>query len=649
MTQAKSGQLPAIPHSGIGSGDLTHSFNHLSLQKLAVRLTTPHVLIAHLLVVIGLLLLSYLTINRSFGEFGFYYDDWRFLMEVSQPGGIETVFPTRPLHRPLTEWVFNTIGYNPHTGYLMLAVLLAASAFAMYWVMNVIFPRRRALAVVTATLYLLYPGDLSRSWITAGLTANRPAVLLALISLGLLFTGLRLRHRLPRVHVALAASSILVYFASLMLYEAQALLVPGLGLAGAIWIGMSGRGLTHRSTSRETIRNAINAVAPHVVVFVAFLAWRFVLVQTGTDDRFTATANFNPLYLVRQFIGVYYFNYLEQPLEVVSEAVPFLGQFGAANLLFMVIGAALVVGGFFMFGGKRIWRASPTTAKTVEGRTARSDSEKRFYRNVLLVALALTGVVYSVLLPHDHIISASGLDGPFVSRLNAAGAVVVAIAGAASLMFAWSWASGRWHGQQVRVNIAAAGGLMTVIALLVTFHGIVQRDYAEAWQLQQLYVGQIVESLPELTPGTHIHLEGAPSRLGSSYVFMYSTEQMMQLIYDDPTISVSVDNSADSRYALTSAGLFFDGELLAPRDRVERFKMYGFDCGDRPGPACGRLIIDGTNTAGSDEALLTASAHSRSSAVDGLLGISSSTASGFTETPSSSEPLFAAPSDAPPE
>ena len=165
----------------------------LSTGKPAVETAT-----AHVLVIAGIVLLALLTGYRSFGEFGFYYDDWRFLQEAVQSGAVDTVFPTRPLHRPLTEWVFNTVGFNPTTGYILLATLLIASALAMYWVMNVIFPRRRALAVIATVIYLLYPGDLSRTWITAGLTANRPAVLLALVSLGLLFSGLRLRKRHPR-------------------------------------------------------------------------------------------------------------------------------------------------------------------------------------------------------------------------------------------------------------------------------------------------------------------------------------------------------------------------------------------------------------------------------------------------------------------
>lgn len=615
----------------------------LSSPKLAVK---PH--IAHLLAAGGLLLLAYLTVRRSFSEFGFYYDDWRFLQEASQLGAVETVFPTRPLHRPLTEWVFNTIGYDPLTGYLMLAVLLAASVLAMYWVMNAIFPRRRTLAVVTATLYLLYPGDLSRTWITAGLTANRPAVLLALVSLGLLFTGLRLRTRAPRVHVALAVTSVALYLASLMLYEAQALLVPGLGFAGAVWIGASGRGLTHRSTSRKTFRDAAVAVSPYVLVFIAVVTWRFMLAQSGVDDRFTATANFNPLYLARQFAGVYYFNYLEQPLEVIGAAVPFLGRVGALSLLLSVAGAALVIAAFFLFDHRRVMRSHTTAAKTVSARTDGNVSETRFYLNVLAVALVLTGVVYSVLLPHDHIISASGLEGPFVSRLNAAGAVVVAIAGAAALMLARTYAAARWRNSHLRVNIAAACGFASIIVLLVTFHSIVQDDYAEAWQLQRQYARQIAETLPGVAPGTHFHLEGVQSRHGSSYVFMYSTEHMLRLMYNDPSISATVDNGADGRYVLTAAGLFFDDKLLAPRDRVQRLRLYGINCGERPGPECGRLVIDGSNTNGAGEVMANAPPAAGNPGVDRLLGIQpvSGPASAFAGLQPA--PLFASPPDAPP-
>lgn len=596
-----------------------------------------------MLAISGLLLLTYLTIYRSFGEFGFYYDDWRFLQEASQAGGVDVAFPTRPLHQPLTEWVFNVIGYNPSVGYVMIAVLLVASVLAMYWMMYALFPRRKTLALLSTALYLLYPGDLSRTWITAGLTANRPAVLLALLSLALLFTAFRLRHRMPALYSPVVGVSVMIYFASLMLYEAQALLVPGLGFAGVLWMGMSGRGLNHRRFIRKKVSHAAVITAPYVIVFIAVLIWRFVMIESGAGDRFTETANFSPFYLARQFVGVYYFNYIEQPVEVLITAVPFFGQAGARSLILGVAGAVTVVAAVLLFGCDRT-RRLPVAVSPVVIQSGRISAETRFYRNLLVVALILTGVVYSVLLPHDHIISASGLQGPFVSRLNAAGAVVVAIAGAAGLMMVWTHAAARWRATPARVNAGSAVGITAIIAVLVTFHGVVQRDYAEAWQLQQQYVQQITEALPSVPSGTHIHLEGPSARHGSSYVFTYSTEHMLRLVYNEDTITATVDTSKDGRYDFAQAGLYFDGTLIATRDRVERFRLYGIDCGKTPRPTCGHLVIDGSRFSESSKPLLAAQPPDRIQVLANLLGIESVNGQGTAIEQQPGGPIFAGPS-----
>ncbi len=612
----------------------------LSTGKPAVETST-----AHVLVIIGIVLLALLTVYRSFGEFGFYYDDWRFLQEAVQAGTVETVFPTRPLHRPLTEWVFNTVSFNPTTGYILLATLLIASALAMYWVMSTVFPRRRALAVIATIVYLLYPGDLSRTWITAGLTANRPAVLLALVSLGLLFSGLRLRKQHFRWFQALFAASLSVYIVSLMLYEAQATLVPALAFSGAVWIGASGRGLAHRSAARNTVVDAIKLSAPFAAVLVGVILWRVVLVQTGTDDRFSATANFSPLYLARQLVGVYYFNYLEQPVEVIVEAVPFLGRMSIAALMVAFVGAALITVPVVYFG-RRLGGAQSVTRSPSE---LAVNPEIRFYWNLLLASLVLTGVVYVVLLPHDHIISASGLQGPYVSRLNAAAAVVVAIAGAAAVMLAWTWSITRWRSRRTRINLAAAGVMAAGIVLLVSFHGIVQRDYADAWQLQRRYTQQVFEALPEVAPNAHLHFSGVPSQHGSSYLFMYSLEHMLQLVYDDTTITVTSSPSTDSKSVLNQNGLYLNGSFIASADRVWHFTLVPEGCNGKLKPDCGALVMSapyGLGGSGNSQLSVAASTNHSRTAVWELLGITMPDSDGLDDgrvSPSQ----FAAPSDPP--
>jgi hypothetical protein len=124
---------------------------------------------------------------------------------------------------------------------------------------------------------------------------------------------------------------------------------------------------------------------------------------------------------------------------------------------------------------------------------------------------------------------------------------------------------------------------------------------------------------------------------------------MLRLIYDDEMISVTVDNSADGRYTLISVELFFGNEMLATRERVQRFGLYGFDCGNQPGPECGRLVIDGTEIEGPDDILRIATAHVHNSELDGLLGISPDAEPGFVTSNPITTPISGAPADAPSE
>lgn len=603
------------------------------------------------LVVASLLAATFLTVHRSFGEFGFYYDDWSYVQQLQQNGSVGLQFPSRLLHQPLVELMFSAVGYNPMNGYLIVAALLLASVLAMYWMVSALFPRRHAFAALSTLLFALYPGDVSRLWMSAGMTSNRPAVLMALIALALMFTALRVRYSRLRVSTALMWTSVVIYGASLFLYEAQALLVPGLGFAGALWISWSSRGLSHRNIRRKALYHAAFAVVPHVFVFVGLVAWRALFLDSDVEDGYLASASLNPAYLFRQLAGVYYFNFIEMPWETVREGVPFVARFGWLNIGMALLASIALSISILVLSYRK------NRSREEKGGKPRANPDVIIYRNIFLVGLALTAVVYAVLLPHDHIISAGGLRGPFVSRLNTSAAVIVAMTVAAGVMFAWMLMKSWLPAQRLKIDVGAGALIGTGALLLIVFHGIVQSDYADAWDLQKSYTAQILDEAPYVEPETHFVIAGAPTQHGSSYVYMFSVEHMLRIVYGDESIRATAINDGFNAWRLDETGLYRSERLVAPVDQIVFFEMDRIGCEVGADKSCGRLTL--SDDVGRDAILagylgpdsaLALSDYSRISSIgrvpspiDDLLGIELGTAT-VSDT-ENQPPTFGAPSD----
>ena len=605
------------------------------------------------LAVVALLLATFLTVHRSFSEMGFYYDDWSYVQQLQQGGSVGLQFPSRLLHQPMVELMFGFVGYEPANGYYIVAAMLLASVLAMYWMVIALFPRRHAFAVVSTLLFALYPGDVSRLWMSAGMTSNRPAVLMALLALALLFSAMRIRHSRLTVSTALMWASVAIYATSLFLYEAQALLVPGLGFAGVLWISWLGRGLSHRNVRRRAFVSATVVIAPYLVALAGMVAWRALFLDTGVEDGYLATASLSPSYLARQLAGAYYYNFLEEPWEVLRETAPFVPHMSWLNMALAALAGAVVAGAVFALSyRKQHVDEGPLTRNIVT-------PDVIFYRNIFFVGLALTAVVYAVLLPHDHIISAGGLHGPFVSRLNTSAAVVVSMTVAAALMLGWTLLKTCLPREGLKIDIGASVAVGGMALLLIAFHGIVQSDYAEAWELQKAYTAQIVEEVPAVEPGTHFVISGVPTRYRSSYVYMFSVEHMLKLVYGDESIRATAINEGFNDWRLNDKGLYRRGELIAPAEQTVFLEMDRRGCAMDAGIECGKLVLSydvgreiilagvlGPDAVRALSNLSRVKSNGRDvSPVDGLLGLEITSA--VVTDPESDKPLFAAPDEPP--
>jgi hypothetical protein len=606
----------------------------ISAEKHAVK---GH--LAHLLALNGLLLIVYLTVMRSFSQFGFYADDWRYLDEMAQLGSIDRSFPGHPLQRPLIEWVFAAVDFDPAVGYLLLAMVLALSAVAMYWMMIALFPRRRMLAVIASALYVLYPGDPSRMSITQGLGASGVTILLSLLALALFFTSLRLKHRLMPPGSFLTVISAGLYLLCLMMNGDQALLVPVLGFAGAIWIDMSKRGLSYRLNTYSIVRPAITNVSPFLLVLVSVVVWRIVMVDVGHQDVYASSANFNPVHLLSRLFDVYYDGFVQTPVGSMLSAIPFLGEIGVMMPTLAVLGLSLLFGA--------IW-FSPTRSavrrveNTLVGNVA-VPGESRFYLRLLYASVAMTGIVAAHVLPLDRTGVGNSTPGtPFSAAL----VVVIAIGGGAFLMLLWSVLNEQYGDRRREVGYAFGSALAVIMVLLVSFQGRAQADAVAAWNLQQQYVQQLVASVPRVSPRTHFHFEGVEASHGTSYVFTSTTENMLRLVYGDESITASVAQPGDNRYLLNSTGLYRDEELVAERGLVVYLTLVPADCAaSTSGKICGRLVLS-QGGAADGRAIAVSHVTGTRSPVDDLFGIRQENESADAATPTG---FLAAPSDAPSE
>ena len=595
---------------------------------------------AHLLALSGLLLIVYLTVMRSFSQFGFYAEDWRYLDEMARQGSISGSFPGHPLQRPLIEWVFGAVGYNPGTGYIMLAAIQFLSVIAMYWMMIALFPRRRMLAVIASALYVLFPGDPSRMSITQGLGASGVAILISLVALTLFFASLRMRHRLTPLVGLLTVISAGLYLLCLMLNGDQALLVPVLGFAGAIWVDMSERGLGYRLNSYRVVRPAITKVSPFLLVLVSVVVWRIVMVDVGHEDIYASSANFNPIYLLGGLFDLYYDTYIETPVVAMLSAAPFLGEIGTKTIFLVTLGLALLFGALWL-SPRRIAIRRPDTVPV--GISAAVPGESRFYLRLLYASIAMTGIVAALVVPLDRSGADNSIPGtPFSSAL----VVVIAMSGATFLMLLCNVLAEQYGNSRREVGYAFGSALAVIVVLFVSFQGKAQADAVEAWNLQQEYVQQVVAGVPHVSPRTHFHFDGVEAVHGSSYVFTSTTENMLRLVYGDESITASVAQPGDNRYLLNSTGLFRDEELIAERAQVVYFTVVPADCvANMPGQDCGRLVLSQGGAAGG-QAIAVSHVTGTRSAVDDLFGIRQADESTGAATPVG---FLAAPSDAPSE
>lgn len=229
-----------------------------------------------LLIIFGVL--AYLPLV---GKFGYYNDDW-YLMYSARAYGPQAFWEIFSVDRPARALVMipaytlfreNVLFYN-----LSAFVFRVISAISLFWLLCMLWPRQKTLALWAALLFLLYPGFLSQP---NGIDYQSQMVSLAaaLLSIALSIKTALLQKPIPRFFVFLAAVLLGWLYLGLVEYFIG---FEMLRLASFLVLESS----RDHTSKRETIRAGIRAWLPNVVIPLGFLAWRlfFFTSERGATD-----------------------------------------------------------------------------------------------------------------------------------------------------------------------------------------------------------------------------------------------------------------------------------------------------------------------------------------------------------------------------
>jgi hypothetical protein len=117
-------------------------------------------------VIVGVLVLAVLTYGTLIPFMGYYWDGWGFawLPRTFGPEGLTRYFaPQRPVWGLLYQVSTPLLGENPIAWQLFGLLTRVLSGLACYWLVSLIWPRRRLLPLLTALFFVAYPGFIQQA------------------------------------------------------------------------------------------------------------------------------------------------------------------------------------------------------------------------------------------------------------------------------------------------------------------------------------------------------------------------------------------------------------------------------------------------------------------------------------------------------
>ncbi len=229
---------------------------------------------AFLLMILSLLIISAFVYLPLVGKIGFSKDDWYLTYDahVAGPQFFHEVFSSdRPARAYLQIPLYNLFGENALPYHLSLYVFRFIGALAFFWLLDMLWPRRRVATFSMALLFLIYPGFLSQV-IPVDFQAHIFSLCLAMISIALTIKAILTDRRLSKI--ILATGSVLLGLAYLLLME------HFIGLEVFRFMCIVLLVSRKRETSlRERLTKIGRLWMPFLIAPTGFLLWRIFIFQ----------------------------------------------------------------------------------------------------------------------------------------------------------------------------------------------------------------------------------------------------------------------------------------------------------------------------------------------------------------------------------
>jgi len=227
-----------------------------------------------LLVTLGLLAISAAVYLPLAGKIGFSKDDWYLMYDahVAGPQFFHEIFSSdRPARAYLQIPLYSLFGENALPYHLSLYVFRFAGALAFFWLLDMLWSRRRVATFSMALLFLIYPGFLSQVT-PIDFQAHIFSLCLAMISIALTLKAILADRLFSKI--ILTVSSILLGLVYLLLMEHFIGLEVFRFMCIVLLISRE-KGIVLRERSTRIARLWM----PFLIAPAGFVFWRFFIFQ----------------------------------------------------------------------------------------------------------------------------------------------------------------------------------------------------------------------------------------------------------------------------------------------------------------------------------------------------------------------------------
>ncbi len=398
-----------------------------------------------------------------------YSDDWAFIVGQYVHDDLKWLdwYDRRPLIEMPLLIVTGLFGLNTGALYLVLIALQVIAAWQLYALLRRCNAGPHSFALLVSLLFLVFPADYTRTWLT--MIPNWVAMNLLLVYAHLLLSYAAQ----GRIWLLIAAN--LVLLVSLGIYEAQL----GLALAWALLLPLLRRGAP---------RARRLALLTPLVVGLIFTVWRTVGVPAvGGTDPYLQHLRFTPLML--SFRAVYGLAIL-----IWSWAVALREALQVDSKL-LLIGLVVVVVVMFALIGFIFARVSQVAGRPLAKDQRIGMMRKAFVLMALGGTLAIAGFmpVTSIYLPN-----LSGVG----SRVN-----LFAIPGASLSIGALLWLIALLLGRkEEQINLVMMFSALPLLLIGVWTQAWVRQDATLAWQEQKMIWAGLTKIVPNLVDDTAVYI-----------------------------------------------------------------------------------------------------------------------------------------------